>query len=296
MTRRVDIKTGFLCNNNCLFCVQAHKKKHGNRSTEEIKLDLKNSRKTCDDVVFTGGEITLRKDILELISYAKNLDFKRIQIQTNARMFAYKLFCKDVIKAGANEFSPALHGHIPEIHDYLTGSKGSFSQTVQAIKNLRELEQYILTNTVVTKANYRYLPKLANLLVKLKVNQFQFAFPHAVGNAEKNFDQIVPFVSMAAPYIHKGLEVGIDADIKVMAEAMPYCMMQGYEKHVSEKFIPPGEIMDINERCSDWGLFRKKIGKVKFPQCKICRYDNICEGPWKEYPERRGSDEFLPVL
>ena len=65
MGKRVDVKTGFLCNNNCLFCVQAHKKHLGNRTTEEIKKDLKASRKRCDEVVFTGGEVTVRKDILE---------------------------------------------------------------------------------------------------------------------------------------------------------------------------------------------------------------------------------------
>ncbi len=35
-----------------------------------------------------------------------------------------------------------------------------------------------MTNSVVTKSNYRELPKLASLLVKLGVKQFQFAFIH----------------------------------------------------------------------------------------------------------------------
>ena len=35
--KRVDIKTGFLCNNNCYFCVQAQNKCSGNRSLDEIK-------------------------------------------------------------------------------------------------------------------------------------------------------------------------------------------------------------------------------------------------------------------
>jgi MoaA/NifB/PqqE/SkfB family radical SAM enzyme len=296
MSKRVDVKTGFLCNNNCIFCVQAHKKKFGNRTTEELKKDLKASRQNCDSVVFTGGEVTIRGDLLELVSYAKELGYCTIQIQSNSRMLAYKSLCEEIIKAGANEFSPALHGHIPELHDYLTGSKGSFLQTVQAIKNLRELDQYILTNTVVTKANYRYLPDLAKLFVKLKVDQFQFAFPHAIGNADKNFDQVVPFVSMAAPYIHKGLQVGIDAGIKVMAEAMPYCVMKGYERYVSEKFIPQAEIRDVDDFVLNWEDSRKNDGKIKFPQCKKCKYDKICEGPWREYPERRGSDEFQPIL
>ena len=296
MDKRVDIKTGFICNNNCRFCVQAHKKKFGNRATEDIKKDLAEARKTkCSGVVFTGGEPTIREDIVELVSYAKELKFKRIQLQTNARMLCNKDFCKDVIEAGANEFSPAIHGHTAELHDYLTRAPGSFSQTVKAVNNLRELGQYVITNTVVVKPNYRYLPELAKLLARLRVDQFQFAFVHAVGNAMENYDQMMPWVSLAAPYIKEGLQIGIDNNIKVMAEAMPFCAMEGYEKYCSEFFIPPTEIRDINSYDPEFEKTRKEEGKTKFPQCKKCKFDCVCEGPWKEYPESRGNEEFQPV-
>ncbi len=290
--KRVDIKTGFLCNNNCRFCVQAHKKKYGNRPTEDIKNDLELARESCNGVVFTGGEVSIRKDFFDLLQYADDLGFDTIQVQTNGRMFYHMDFCEKAIDAGMNEFGPAIHGHIPELHDWLTRSKGSFNQTYKGIENVKELGLRIITNTVVVKPNYRYLPKMGEMLVELGVDQYQFAFVHAVGNAMKNFDQMVPWVSLAAPYIHEGLQVGIDAGVKVMAEAMPYCMMQGYEDYVSEKYIPETEIRDINSFDPDFGETRRSSGKVKFPQCKGCKYDDICEGAWKEYPEKRGHDEF----
>jgi MoaA/NifB/PqqE/SkfB family radical SAM enzyme len=293
--KRADIKVGFLCNNNCRFCVQAHKKNCGDKSTEHVKKDLEEARKACQEVVFTGGEPTIRKDIFELVSYAKQLGFKVIQIQTNGRMFAYKTFCRKMMDAGATEFSPALHGHIPELHDFLTGNKGSFNQTVQGIKNLKELGQMVITNTVVVKPNYRFLPQLAKLLVKLKVNQFQFAFVHPVGNAMKNYNSIVPVMGLASPYIYKGLQIGIDAGVKVMAEAMPYCMMQGYEEYVSEKFIPEMEVREFDYVIEDYKKTRIEEGKMKFPQCNGCKYNGVCEGPWKEYPEKLGNSEFKPI-
>ena len=204
-------------------------------------------------------------------------------------------FCNKAISAGMNEFGPAIHGHIPELHDYLTRSRGSFKQTCQAINNIRSLGLYIVPNTVVVKPNYRYLPEIGEMLVKLGVNQYQFAFVHAVGNALTNYDQMIPWVSLARSYIHKGLQKGIDAGIRVMAEAMPYCQMKGYEKYVSELYIPATEIRDIDTYDPDFEKTRQKQGKAKFPQCRECRYDLICEGPWREYPERRGNSEFIPV-
>ena len=50
------------------------------------------------DVV--GGEVTLRKDLTELVSYARELGFVTIQIQTNGRMFAYRQNCEELVAAG----------------------------------------------------------------------------------------------------------------------------------------------------------------------------------------------------
>lgn len=295
MGRRLDLKTGFNCNNNCKFCVQAHKKKYGNRNTDELIDELKEGFKTCDEVVFTGGEVTIRNDLLKLVRAAKQTGYRIIQLQSNCRMLCYKDYCKRLINAGVNEFSPALHGHTPELHDQLTRARGSFEQTTQAIKNLRELGQYIITNSVVVEPNYRHLPELANLLIDLGVHQYQLAFMHAVGNAWDNFDEMMPRVSKAAPYIHKALQIGIDRDVKCMAEAMPFCVMQGYEEYCSEHFIPQTELRDLNSYDKNFEETRKNEGKIKFEKCKRCKWYNICEGPWREYPERFGNEEFQPI-
>jgi len=294
--KRVDIKTGFVCNNNCLFCVQADNKFKGNRSLEDIKKNLIEMIETCQGVVFTGGEVTIRPDFFEMIKYAKKIGYKVIQIQSNGRMFSSLEFCKNAMKAGATEFSPAIHGYCQEQHDYLTRAKGSFNQVVKGIKNFKKLGGIVLTNTVVVKSNYRDLPKLAKLLVKLNVDQFQFAFVHANGNAMDNFDSIVPYKSLAAPYIKRGLQIGIDAGIVVMAEAMPLCLLEGYEVYSSEKYIPETIVRGTEmQNTDDFSRLRREEGKMKFPKCRKCKYDDICEGPWKEYPEKRGDSEFVPV-
>ena len=294
--KRVDIKTGFLCNNNCRFCVQADNKCKGNRSFEEIKQNLIECRKRCDEVVLTGGEVTIRKDFFDIVKLAKTLGYKEIQIQTNGRMFANLEFCKKTIKAGATQFSPALHGYCEKQHDYLTQSKGSFNQTVKGIINLKKLNQMVVTNTVIVKPNYRDCEKIAKLFVKLKVNQFQFAFVHAMGNALKNFDNIMPNITLASTEIKKGLDIGIKANITCMAEALTPCLMNGYEKYLSENYIPQTEIRGKDfQNTNDFTRQRKESGKKKFEQCKECKFNNTCEGPWKEYPEKRGNKEFKAI-
>src|SRR3954468_22503803 len=180
--RRADLKTGYDCNSNCVFCVIGDKLFTGNRPFAECVEELRLSRATCEDVVFTGAEVTIRPDFFALVAAAKRLGYRNIQIQTNGRMFAYLEFCTKAVAAGANEFSPSIHGHTAKLHDGLTRSEGSFDQIVAAIRNLRALGQRIVTNTVATKQNARHLPALAQMLVDLRVDQFQIAFPHPTGH------------------------------------------------------------------------------------------------------------------
>lgn len=298
--KRLDIKVGFKCNNNCIFCAQAHKRSLGDRPTEDLKSTLKKAfiEDGCDEVVFTGGEPTIRQDFFDLMSFAKKTGYELIQVQSNGRMFFYHKFTEKSIKAGVTEFGPAIHGHNPEVHDSQTRSRGSFKQTFQGIKNLKKLNQDVLLNSVITKVNYKYLPKMVKMIANLDVQQFQLAFVHPVGNAMKNFDSVVPLKSEVKPFLIQALEIAKESGYKpgdVMVEAFPPCLMPGYEKYCSELYMPDSETIDAKSTVKDFRKWRTEEGKKKFSQCKQCKYDSICEGPWREYPEKMGSEEFRSV-
>ncbi|PIV09505.1 hypothetical protein COS51_02770, partial [Candidatus Roizmanbacteria bacterium CG03_land_8_20_14_0_80_36_21] len=254
--KRLDLKVGFQCNNRCLFCIQGDKRLNcPNKSDQEIRSILKKMKPDHDSLVFTGGEPTVRKELVGWVRYAKKLGYQTIQIQSNGRMFSYKDYCRALIKAGANEFSPAIHGASAKIHDSQTQAPGSFKQTVQGLKNLRELDQYIITNSVITKMNYKNLPNLAQLLVNLKVDQFQFAFMHINGiiaKSPKLIEKIVPRYREVMSYVKRGIDIAIKSKVKVMVEAVPYCFMKDYEKYISEQYIPSASVVDNELELDDY--------------------------------------------
>lgn len=295
--KRLDLKVGYFCSNDCLFCVVAAKRPFGDKTTKQIKDELKGSYvQGIREVVFTGGEVTVRNDIFEIVSFARELGYGNIQIQTNGRRFSSLDFTKKMILSGMTEFAPAVHGHTAELHDFLTQRPGSWRQTILGIHNVRKVGIRILTNTVITTQNYRYLPEIASLLTKLKVAQFQFAFVHIMGNALKNHQNIVPRVSRVASYLRKGLNIGIKSGIRVMAEAIPLCLMKGYEKYASEFYIPNTQIKEVGWQVDNFEEVRKESGKKKFLSCLKCKWYSNCEGPWKEYPQLFNEREFKPIL
>ena len=295
--QRIDIKLGFSCNNRCLFCVQGDKRDHhGPRAWDQVRADLEEGRTLgASGVVFTGGEPTLQKTLLRAMELARRLGYEQIQVQSNGRVFAYPRACSRLVRAGANEFSPALHGSRAEIHDRLTAAPGSHEQTVAGICALVELGQRVITNTVITSLNHEDLPALARLLVELGVYQFQFAFVHILGTAEHNREWLVPRKVEVMPYVRQGLDLGRAAGVRCMTEAIPFCLMRGYEEHVAERIIPRTRVCDADQTLPDYTEYRLTEGKAHGPPCEACDLASRCEGPWREYPEMYGWDEFKPV-
>lgn len=295
---RVDIKIGFQCNNHCRFCVQGDKRlRYQPPLREQLKQFLEENRGTYEGVVFTGGEPTLRKDIFHLVKLARELGYRSIQLQSNGRMFSYLKFCREAISAGVTEFSPALHGHSAELHDYLTRSEGAFKQVCHGILNLKQLGQRVVTNSVITRTNYRHLPALASLLVRLGVDQFQLAFVHPVGSAgpEELFFSIVPRFELIEQFVKRALDVGIQAQRTVMTEAIPLCFMVDYDAYVGERIMPQTRIFDAEGVIDDYSKYRNLEGKAHGEPCTKCGVREKCEGVWKEYAALFGYGEFRPI-
>lgn len=286
---RIDLKAGFQCNNRCRFCVQGDRRlREPDRSTAELMAALEADRAHGDELVLTGGEVSIRPDLAALVRHARALGYREVQLQSNGRRFAVPAFCDEMIAAGVTEFSPALHGARPATHDALTRAPGSWRQTVQGIRNLRTRGQRVLTNSVVARSNLRELPELAALLVALDVSQYQLALVHPLGAAWEAFDEVVPRLEEAAPWVRAALVPGIEAGVPCMVEAMPACLMHGLEGYMAEAHIPPTRIDDPARVVPDFRASRMGDGKAKGPPCVDCTWTDRCEGPWREYPERHG--------
>jgi len=211
MSDRVDLKVGFQCNNFCRFCVQGDKRQLlAAKPAAALRRLLEDGRREgANALVVTGGEPALHKDILEIVRAARALGYSLIQIQSNGRAFLLRGLLQAPHRRGRpNEFGPSLHGPGARIHDWLTGAPGAFVQTVAGIKTLKKLGQRVITNSVITKANYRELPDLARLLVALGVEQFQLAFMHLSGRAGENKSWLAARKSVIEPYVKAGSRRG----------------------------------------------------------------------------------------
>lgn len=304
MERKLDLILGYECNSYCIFCYAAAKRgKIKSLTTEEAKTKMHEALERGVSIIdFNGGEPTIRKDIINLVRYAKKLGFSQIAITTNGQMFSYYNFAKKMIDAGLDHVVVSIHGHTSILHDIHTRVSGSFQKLVKGIRNLRKIKPdiYICSNTVITKFNYKFIPKIAeNNITNLKVNALEFIFPHPRGNAWKFFDIIVPTLTEIAPFIFPTIKIGKKNNIEhIYFRYLPLCYMPGLSNYSSElvekKFLkeehvgPEFENLAVEEG-------RMISGRVKGPQCQVCKYNSLCEGIWKEYTKKRGMEELIPI-
>lgn len=293
---RADLKVGFACNNRCVFCAQGDKRDAcGAVDLDALVARLTEVRPHTRGLVLTGGEPALYKQILPLVRAARALGFAPIQLQTNGRMLSLPRVLSALVAAGVTEFSPSLHGSTPETHDALTHAEGSWTQSLQGLRAALGTGLPVVTNSVITRRNLDDIPTLVELLGAVGVRQAQLAFVHPVGTAYERFDEVVPRLPDVVPQLARARAVARKYAMRLVAEAVPYCFLRGMEELCVEGIIPPTTVVDLDGRPADHTAWRVDEGKSHGPCCEGCARRARCEGPWREYPERFGWGEFVPI-
>ncbi len=298
----VDIKVGFSCNNDCLHCVTADKRKFGDLPAARIKDEIAFYQKHTEAVlIITGGEPTLRPELADLIRQARKLGFARIELQTNGRRLANEQLARSLAEAGLTSALVALHGPNQEIHDHLIGRRGGFAETISGMRNLITNGVTVRTNTVISKLNLPHLEAMVPFLSCQfpELRMAQLTFPHPNGNAYKNFRQVIPQLREAARVVVHTLRKGLRREIWFLVEAIPPCLLPGFEKHNMD--IRPLQVVgsDMGSGLPDGRVpqYREALRseKRKGQQCGTCSLYAICDGIWKEYVEKFGAEELCPV-
>ena len=138
LTSKVDINLGYGCNCKCPFCYYYDSvitnTNLNTLTTEQAKQQLRRARRLgIKEIEFTGGEVTLRKDLVELVQFCKfELGFKLVSIITNGMALAKREYTNRLVAAGVDDVLFSLHGHNSEIHDQLTVTPGSFENSSMA--------------------------------------------------------------------------------------------------------------------------------------------------------------------
>lgn len=298
---RIDVRTGYLCNNNCLYCCVGHLGEKL-KSTKDILIDLFEGRKAgAMKVSFTGGEPTIRKDIFFITKAARDMGYYEVQVITNGRMLSYPKFFDNLVESGVNRIAFSFDDVDQKIVDTLSSVKGTFEQLMRAFENAKKYTKvHYTTITVINKLNYKHLSEIVKFLIKLNKSlpkmSSEFMFISPEGNALNHIELLIPKIREVVPYVHEALDIAIKNKYPLNVEAIPLCYMRGYENHVVELHMAEKRFMaNLGSLDRDYNASRKNFLKAKPLKCSNCKYFDMCEGVHKEYLKLFGDEELKPV-
>jgi molybdenum cofactor biosynthesis enzyme MoaA len=240
-----------------------------------IDLNLKDS---INVFAISGGEPTLRKDLILLISkIQQKYPLVDIFLLTNARAFSNKNYLNAFSKLNLDKltFAVPIYNYTPVKFDAISRAKNSFSQTTKGVKNLLNIGAKVELRTVIHKYNYRDLENIANFIK----NNFStclrvlFVSSEFSGNALKN--DVFIRLSYVKPFLEKALDV-LTSKYSVCVELFPLCLL-------NSKYFPFATKQTVfNE---EYEYARK---------CDKCSKKNQCYGFWKGYIDKFGDSELKP--
>lgn len=169
---RMDMALTFRCQNNCVHCYAGGSHETEELSTEQWKAVIDRLREIGIFILtFTGGEPTLRDDLPELLQYTQDKGMVT-GLVTNGRKLKDKEYTRTLEKVGLDFVQVTLESHRPEIHDKMTGAKGSWKETVEGIKNAASTKIYVTTNSTLSKYNASDFTETVDFIKGLGVAAF----------------------------------------------------------------------------------------------------------------------------
>lgn len=304
--RRSQIFVGFQCHQNCQFCY------YKSRNTEPMfdreyvirQIDLLQAY-GVNDIEITGGEPSECKDLRYYCEYIKkNNPSAKISVITNGGLYAsdiWDLIDEVLVSYHVSKDDPNIDLNIfPHGHTY--------HKVKKTIDKARENNVFVRMNTVIASFNIDGLDYVLNDIVEFNPIELVFLPVNLFDEAWKNMSDFINYNNLrqklknAIDYIKEKLP-----ETLILVRYMPYCDMEGYEKHLVgiyqnafdwfswnlelcgtlilnflDKYKTNEEILKVIGNYGDTTFEAaertREAHYEKTYECLTCKYNLICDG------------------
>jgi radical SAM protein with 4Fe4S-binding SPASM domain len=157
----VHFELSYRCNLRCSHCYVVQDKSDYELNLSEIKRLIKELAQIgVISLTFSGGEIFLRKDILDILNFATKRFY--VFLLTNGTLIDEKIAQK-LKELGILRVEISLYGR-KEIHDEITRTSGSFDKVMGSLRYLNKAGVPVTLKCMAMKENleeYSYLKEIA---------------------------------------------------------------------------------------------------------------------------------------
>ncbi len=189
-----SIMVTYRCNLDCVMCnfpARAGAKEFDTGRMKKIIDEL--SDIGTDVISFTGGEPLFRKDIFELIAYAKRNGLVT-QMPSNGTLLTEER-AQAVIDSGLDALTISIDGAHKETHDRIRGIDGAYEKAIQGVQNIVNLRKKnnkgptVTLSMVINKYNVNEILDMQTLASTLGADNMCFFSEEGDGSKSNQLNQ-----------------------------------------------------------------------------------------------------------
>lgn len=289
----LDVILGYDCNLACDYCTITPAMRTRALPRSRVLHELRRGRADDYDALsLTGGEPTIRPDLLGLVRAARTLGYGDVKLQTNGLLLAAPGNMARLRDAGVSRVHLSIHTHRAERYDALVRREGSQPLMVQGLDAAVASGLPVVAEVILKEDTHRDL-----------VDALRWLHGRGVRAADLWFVSLTDGNATNLASMPRMTEV-----VPVMAEAFAFARAHGMQ--VRSLHVPRCLLGDDHGHAHDPGAARVRVvtpeatfelrhsrltGQLHVPACAGCRWRAQCPGVREDYLQRYGDAEIAAV-
>lgn len=289
----LDVILGYDCNLACDYCTITPAMRERALPTERVVREMAAARRAgFGRISFTGGEPTIRRDLISLVRHAAKLRFDDIKVQSNGLLYAEASNVDRLIAAGCNNFHISIHTHIEEAYDALVRREGSYPAMVEGLRNVIASGQVLTVDVIIKTDTVSRLADCVRWLHAEGVTAVDLWYVSLTDGNAGNVESL-PRMTDALPAMREVFEFGRDHAMTIRSLHVPRCILGDDAPHAWDpgsqdvRVVTPDATFDLSQS--------RLAGQTYVATCDECSLRAICPGVREDYVAVHGASEFAAV-
>lgn len=285
----LDVVLGYDCNLACDYCTITPVMRQRALGAKQVAAELRRGRSDGYSAVsFTGGEPTIRSDLLPLIREARRLGFDDVKLQTNGLMLNESNLAR-LLEAGVTRIHISIHTHRRDAYEAKVRRNDVYDAMESAVRRIAKADVAAHVDFIVDTSTVAHL---ANAVHWARERGIRNGFLWYVSLTDQNRDRIesLPPIREAMPHMHAAFVAAGEVGMDLRSLHVPRCLLGSYADRAHDpgarrvRVVTPEATFELRDAPLTPG--------AHVPACVGCEHESHCPGIRRDYLEVFGDAEI----
>ncbi|MBK7824306.1 radical SAM protein [Nannocystis sp.] len=289
MAGLLDVILGYDCNLACDYCTITPAMRERSLGAAQVVAALRQGRADgLDRAAFTGGEPTIRGDLLGLVRAARTLGYDDVKVQTNGLVLGQGDNAGRLAAAGATRLHISVHTHLEDRYEALVRSVGSFARMLAGLDAMLATGLPLVVDLIVKEDTYRGLPEAIAWLHDRGVRAVDLWFVSLTDHNAENLASL-PRMTAVTAVLATAFAYARAHAMTLRSLHVPRCLLGEDHAHAFDPGAARVRVL-TPDACFDLKASRL-AGQQQVPACRGCEFAAICPGLRPDYLAVYGDGE-----